>query len=222
MKRTRLGKLRPSACLLLVNNFLNTLNTKKMKKVFLLSSLLLLFAIAASAQEYKKFKVGVGAGYAIPGGNGAKGGVIFSVEPSYRLTDQIALGFRWEAAAIVRGFSESVPSTIDLDVAGISSYTLNGNYYFSNNSFRPFVGAGFGMFSLAAVKYSESGSSSTEAVQAESKMGFYPRVGFDAGHFTLTLDYNIIPSSKLEGSDAEFKNSYIGIRVGGFFGGGRK
>jgi hypothetical protein len=44
-------------------------------------------------------------------------------------------------------------------------------------------------------------------------------------HFTLSLDLNLIGASTLEGSNGgelKTKNNYIGIRFGGFFGGGRK
>jgi hypothetical protein len=95
---------------------------------------------------------------------------------------------------------------------------LNGQYYFNNNNFRPFVGLGFGMFNLASTSVSVDvggGSNVSGEIAAATKFGFYPRVGFDAGHFQLSLDYNIVPETN------GIKNSYIGIRFGGFFGGGR-
>ena len=73
----------------------------------------------------------------------------------------------------------------------------------------------------AQAKVSDSGVSGTFG-DDETKFGFYPRVGFDAGHFTLSIDYNIVGNSKVSGMDGEFKNSYLGIRLGGYFGGGRK
>lgn len=195
----------------------------KKSTILFFIGLLLITVTAANAQEFKKFRVGVGAGYAIPGGNGAKGGVLFTIEPSYRISDQILLGLRWESAALIRGYSESVPDGIDLNIAAIGSFAASGQYYFSNEGFRPFVGAGLGLFTLAAIKYDDgSGSGTTTIGTSESKFGFFPRVGFDAGHFTLAIDYNIIPATKIDGDDGSFKNSYIGIRVGGFFGGGKK
>lgn len=188
-----------------------------MKKRSILFFMGCVMTLAAHAQEFKKFKVGVGVGYAMASGKGAKGGVIATVEPAYRISDIIQVGLRWESAAIVRGASEDVG--MDLDVAAIGSYSLNGQYYFGNEGFRPFVGAGLGLFSLAAVKIDGSGDAGVIAA-SENKFGFYPRVGFDAGHFTLSLDYNLIPATKVDGG--EFKNSYIGFRIGGFFGGGRK
>jgi hypothetical protein len=189
-----------------------------MKKITSVLCLLVITAIAVHAQDFKKFRVGVGAGYAMPGGEGAKGGVCFYMEPGYRINDAMIVGLRMESAVVVRGYSEDIGSA-DLDIAGIGSYTINGQYYFSNEGFRPFAGLGLGIYSLAAVKFDDGGATET-AVQSESKFGFYPRVGFDAGHFTLQLEYNLIPATEYAGG--EFKNSYLGIKVGGFFGGGRK
>ena len=39
--------------------------------------------MAQSESELKPFKIDVSFGYAIPGGSGAKGGVLFAVEPKY-------------------------------------------------------------------------------------------------------------------------------------------
>jgi hypothetical protein len=204
-------------------NFIFTLGSlNQIENLMKKNSILLLFVLAtgivANAQEFKKFKVGIGAGYAMASGEGASGGVLLTLEPAYRVMDQLSVGLRIESAIITRGLSED-PGNVSFDIAAIGSYTVNGQYYFNNNSFRPFVGAGLGLYSLAAVKIDGADG---DAGEAESKFGFYPRVGFDFGHFTFAIDYNIIPSTKLVNSDAEFKNSYIGFRIGGFFGGGRK
>ena len=192
----------------------------------MLFALCVLFSVAANAQEYKKFKVGLGAGYAVPSGKGAKGGVLAYLEPSYKLQDQIQLGLRLEWAALVGGFSEDLGSSVTLKVSSTTSYTLNGQYYFNNNGFRPFVGAGFGMYAIKGadltVSSGDPDGSGTFTMDDETKFGFYPRIGFDAGHFTLSLDYNIVSATTSEGSDIKMKNSYIGIRFGGFFGGGKR
>jgi Outer membrane protein beta-barrel domain len=209
-----------------------------MKKILLL--LFIASAFAVQAQDYKPVKVGIGLGYASPGGEGAKGGVLFYLEPAYRVNDLIAVGLRLESAVMARGYEISgttTSSSVDLDVSAAGSYTVNGQYYFSNNSFRPFAGLGFGIYSLAAVKASASsglgGSSSSTSVSASSsKFGFYPRIGFDLGHFTMQIEYNIVPSTKSQVSistgigppvtaSSESKNNYLGIKAGFFFGGGK-
>jgi opacity protein-like surface antigen len=192
-----------------------------MKKFALLFALCAILTVSANAQEYKKFKVGLGGGYAIPGGNGAKGGVLFYLEPAYRVQDNIAIGLRMEWAVLARGYSEEVGDA-SFDASASGSYSLNGQYYLMNGGFRPFVGAGVGIFSIKAASIDVDGQSQDLGLNDETKVGFYPRIGFDAGHFTLSIDYNLVGATKVEGADGEFKNSYIGIRFGGFFGGGRK
>ena len=185
-----------------------------MKRFSTVVLLVVLTAAGAVAQEFKTFRVGVGLGYALASGKGAKGGVLFNIEPGYRVNDQILANLRIEGAVIGRGYADETSASVD--VAALASYTLNGQYYFNNNNFRPFVGAGFGMYSLASASVSAGTNGGTSEVAAATKIGFYPRVGFDAGHFTLSVDYNLVPETN------GIKNSYIGIRFGGFFGGGRK
>jgi len=192
-----------------------------MKKSIYVVALSLLVSSFTYGQDYKKFKVGIGLGYALASGSGSSGCLLFALEPAYRLNDNFSLGLRMESALITRGFSESVPG-VGLGVASVSSYTLNAQYYFGSSSFRPFVGAGVGTFSLAAVSLTGpiGTGTSTIPLTSESKIGFYPRVGFDLGHFNMCFDYNIIPATSAGGTD--IKNSYMGIRIGAFFGGGKK
>ena len=185
-----------------------------MKRISTVVLLVVLTAAGAVAQEFKAFRVGVGLGYAMASGKGAKGGALFNIEPGYRVSDQILANLRIEGAVIGRGFADE--TSAEIDVAALASYTLNGQYYFNNNNFRPFVGAGFGMYSLASASVSAGTQGGSAEVAAATKFGFYPRVGFDAGHFMLSIDYNLVPETN------GIKNSYIGIRFGGFFGGGRK
>ena len=188
-----------------------------MKRTLTVLMFMVLTTAGAIAQEYQAFRVGVGLGYAMASGSGSKGGVLFNLEPGYRITDQILLNLRIEGAVVGRGFANE--TSAEMDVAAIASYTLNAQYYFNNNNFRPFVGAGIGTYSLASTSVAVDvggGQTETGVVAAANKFGFYPRVGFDTGHFTLSVDYNAIPETN------GIKNSYIGIRVGGFFGGGKK
>lgn len=192
-----------------------------MKRISTILMLVAVTAFAAQAQEFKKFKVGVGAGYALASGTGAKGGALVYLEPAYRVQDQLLVGLRLEWAAMVRGYAEDV-TTGSVSASFSGSQGLFGQYYLSNAGFRPFVGFGIGMNKITTA--AASFEAETFVGVQESKVGFFPRVGFDAGHFTLSLDYNIIGASTLEGSaggELKTKNNYIGIRFGGFFGGGR-
>lgn len=192
-----------------------------MKRISTVLILIAVTAVAAVAQEFKPFRVGLGLGYAMTSGEGAKAGVLIYLEPAYHVSDQLLAGLRMEGAAVVRGYAESV----DAGSASASfggSYALFGQYYFNNNTFRPFVGAGLGLSKVTTAAATFNGEA--YAALNESKFGFFPRIGFDAGHFTLSIDYNLVGASTLTGTaggELKTKNNYIGIRFGGFFGGGR-
>jgi len=191
-----------------------------MKKVSLLLMLTLGLAVAVNAQEFKKFRLAAGLGYAKPGGKGSSGGFMYAFEPGYRVMDALAVSLRVEGAIVARGISTS-STTYQASVGAIGSYTVNGIYYLSNEKFRPYVGAGVGLYKLASV----SVSSSNAGASAESKIGFYPRIGFDFGHFNVNLDYNIVGASTVESVDFvtgntttyDVKNGYFSIRIGGYF-----
>lgn len=185
-----------------------------MKRIAIVCFVIAATAVGAFAQEFNPFRVGLGLGYASPSGKGAKAGILYYIEPGYRVSDQILANLRIEGAVIARGFAEE--QSAELDVAALSSYTVNGQYYFNNNNFRPFAGLGLGIYSLAAVSIEANQSGGDISEAATSKLGFYPRVGFDAGHFQFSLDYNIVPET------SGVKNSYLGVRLGGFIGGGRR
>jgi Outer membrane protein beta-barrel domain len=190
-----------------------------MKKISVILCLVIVAASASYAQEYKKFRVGLGLGYALASGNGGSGGILIALEPSYRIQDNLSVGLKLETALLTRGFSTAIPTGSSIDVAAIGSYTVNGQYYFGEGSFRPFVGAGLGIYSLAKITVTSTNQTKSD-VAAESKFGFYPRVGFDYGHFNISIDYNLVPATTVTGG--EFNNNYFGIRIGAYFGGGKK
>ena len=173
-----------------------------------------------TGRVFKKFKVDISLGYAVPQGSTAgsnfNGGVIFAIEPKYALIDPLSIGFRFEEAATVHEYSNinSSYSSKDNGKATIS-YLFTGDYYFSNKSFRPFVGAGAGLFTFANFDSTTNisiGGSSAGSIPVTSNFGFMMRVGFEAGHFRLGVEYNFV------GSGA----SYLGIKLGACIGGGRK
>jgi len=173
---------------------------------------------AVAQREFKKFRVLIGAGYATGSGY-SSGGIFGTVEPAYRISDKITAGVRAELAGIVRGGLEGW--TIDVDVSRISSLTVNAVYYFDSEFIRPFAGVGAGNYTLSSIEYKLASGGPSQATGRDSEFGVYPRVGIDLGHFSFTIDYNIIPKTKTP-DGASFKNSYLALRLAVFFGGGRK
>ncbi|WP_276501735.1 outer membrane beta-barrel protein [Terrimonas pollutisoli] len=199
-----------------------------MKNKLLILTVGTILSFSASAQsesDLKPFKVDVSLGYAIPGGTGAKGGVLFAVEPKYAVMSNLAVGLRMEAAVIARFSGYDAEGNVnEASVKAAGSYLLTGDYYFSDNySFRPFGGVGAGIFSLASAEV----NSTQEGVSAGSKFGGMIRGGFEMKHFRLGIEYNLIPKTDVIGYDnngepatMKAKNGYLGIKVGFCIGGG--
>jgi len=172
-----------------------------MKKALLL---LLILAVGGSsyAQEYRKLKGSFHFGYVSPQGGG--GGFGYAIEPGYRITDQLAINLRLEGTIFTRDLDPIDGQTLDVGIGGIFSTTVNGVYYLMDGKFRPFVGAGLGMYFPASVSVeasvdgggATSGTSST--LEPDPAFGFYPRIGFDFGHFNFVIDYNIVSDSESE------------------------
>ncbi|HEX6848415.1 MAG TPA: hypothetical protein VF144_15635, partial [Chitinophagaceae bacterium] len=180
------------------------------------------------AVQLKPFKVDLSIGYAIPGGEGTKGGVLFALEPKYAVIPNLSVGLRMEAAIIAQfsGYDEN-GEVMDTKVKAAGSYLATGDYYFTNNyGFRPFAGAGAGIYSVAAMEV----NSDNGKVSGGSKFGQMIRAGVETGHFRIGLEYNIVPKTTYEGYNADgdyvtglsSSNNYVGIKVGVCFGGGRK
>jgi outer membrane protein X len=184
-----------------------------MKKSLLLLALVGFTAtLKAQSVNYHAFKVDIGLGYAIPsessGTDGTKAGVTFTIHPHYRLSDDLALGLRIEGAAL--GDKNETDGDTKVDISVLTSYCATGEYYLTAQGIRPFVGAGLGFFSQSVSLHSDAGDKLASA--SNSKFGFFPEAGIEAGHFRLSADYDIIGDN----------NSYFAIKIGAFFGGGSK
>jgi outer membrane protein X len=176
-------------------------------------ALFILCALSTNAQTFKPFKLDIAAGESTPSGGGI--GILLAMEPKYAPNDNVALGLRLEATIMLGGSSV---------LSGNSSAAATGDYFFKTNSisFRPFAGAGIGVYSVSSGVFLES-----DDVTA-TKFGGFPRVGFEYGHFRLAVEYNFVEPTTVQlyqafgGGTASVNNNYLGIKVGFFFGGGRK
>jgi hypothetical protein len=196
-----------------------------MKRFFLL--LFTLTAMTATAQEFKPFKVNLSTGYALPIGKGASGGLLLSVEPKYGLSDRIDLGLRYELGLIIKAYTLNNEQG-ETTLKGASSYLITGNYLLSDTDFRPFIGAGAGVFSILSVNLSDNGGSVNGGISGGTKFGAMVRAGFKARHFVLGAEYNLVPKTRgivvgQSGSNLNYEssNAYFGIKLGLDIGGGR-
>lgn len=173
-----------------------------MKKVLLM--LITIFAIntfaSAQAESYGAFKVDVMLGYANPSAGLVKGGLTFSIEPKYNLTDNIAVGVQLGSTLL----ASDAPG---IGILGLNNYSLTGEYYFTENRLRPFAGIAAGLYAPAAVEITVNGQTTTLPA-GDSQFGFAPRVGIQLGHFRLAAEYNLV-------KDSNFLSLKIGATIGG-------
>ena len=183
----------------------------------LLACLVTLLSFAASAQNFKKFRMGIGGGYDIPSGAGTESAPLFYLEPAGRINDNWMLSFHLEIAFPPNRFSPNDRTKPSI----LSSYTFNGQYYINrlmSGDLRPFVGAGVGFYYIT-LKDPDLGKFNTFGLA----VGLYPRVGFDVGHFSFSVDYNVIPTSHSDRSlTPNITYNYLAIHVGANIGGGTK
>jgi outer membrane protein W len=124
---------------------------------------------------------------------------------------------------MARGYSDQTGSNTEVDVKAAGSYLATADYYLTENTVRPFAGAGVGIFSLA----SASADNNSGSVGASSKFGGLVRAGVEISHFRLGVEYNLVPSTTVtvfDGSstyESKAKNGYIGIKIGAVIGGGK-
>lgn len=176
------------------------------------------------AQEEGKFRLGLDAGYAIPA-NGGGGGVLVALEPKYNIADNINIGIRLEGAAMAKEIEENEFSTeadVALNIAALGTF----DYYFNtpNSSFAPFVGAGLGYYGLANLEVEDNDITDETTIERDNEIddrfGGLVRAGFELGKLRFAATYNIVGNSDI-GEGAEVKNSYFGISLGFYAGGGK-
>jgi len=184
-----------------------------MKKLILLA-LLVGFASLVNAQstEFHAFKWDIGFGYATPSQGNTLAGATFTMQPHYRLSNDFALGLRFEAAAILYDNGSG-----NKQGSAIGSGCLTGEYYLSDGGFRPFIGAGVGAFDQATISGnngngSGDGSGGPTVSPRVINFGAFPEAGFELGHLRVSVEYDATGGY----------NNYFAAKIGVFFGGGRK
>ncbi|MDR2653271.1 MAG: hypothetical protein LBC68_13365 [Prevotellaceae bacterium] len=186
-----------------------------MKKLLFIAVLFCGVALSAQSQEFKPFRVDLGVGYGLPFAKSLDGGVQFYVEPKYEVAPQLAVGLRWEGSLF--GGAEQDGQSVDMKLS--SSYMVTGDYYFNNNTFRPFVGLGLGLYSIGGASVDavevEGDGVEVELNASKNNFGALLRAGFDVSHFRFTLSYNY--GGKI--GDETFH--FLGATIGFYLGGGR-
>jgi len=199
-----------------------------MKKLFLL--LLAVLAVCGlKAQEQGELRVGFDVGLSTPyQGKGLSG----DLDIRYNITDNFNAGVKVGIGAMVRGIDNDYSN---LSVSGIGSINTSAliisDYYFNRGTsyFAPFVGGGFGSFSIVNIYVSANQGDNLNidvtGLQPDITYGGLIRGGIELSKLRISLQYYLIPSTTLYDVNlndiGRASNSYINLSVGFYIGGGK-
>ncbi|GAB3993809.1 hypothetical protein GCM10028807_30000 [Spirosoma daeguense] len=196
-----------------------------MRKLFF--ALLICIPSLVNAQNFTALKLNATAGYALPLYQGAsKGGFVYSVEPRYHVTRQIAVGLRFEQAFISR--TEILNN--NLEYTSQAKSTLSGlatvNYLFGKKTVQPFIGIGAGLYHIEPSAQLLNGPSSTIyrfSLPATNQFGGMVRIGVNYSAITAEVAANLMDDSSISyvnmNSVLTGKNSYFTAKIGYTLGG---
>jgi len=172
------------------------------------------------AQVEGKVRGGLDLGGCFPNGGG--GGVCIDVPLGYNLQDNMNVGIKLGVAAMAKVDPFGETGKVAANINFLATYT----YYFNSGGspFAPFVGAGAGIYTLAAISDEMVGVT----VDAGNKFGALLTAGFEIAKFRLAFQYNLVPSSGVTitgtgvtTNNNSIKNSYSGMTIGFYIGGGK-
>ncbi|MDQ6481579.1 hypothetical protein [Dyadobacter sp. LHD-138] len=129
--------------------------------------------------------------------------ISLSVEPSYRLTNYVAVGLRGEYTFMKSYLSNA--GRIKADPIG--SIAVTGDVIkLWNNKFAPFIGLGAGVYFLGTGEYPSSNSPSNEnstkvRTTLGNRFGISPRIGMNIMSFSVALEMHLIDEKDFNNRD---------------------
>lgn len=160
-----------------------------------------------------------------------------ALEPKFNVTDQLAVGLRFDAAGFVtqevKVTSGSADANVSQGARGVTTALAKADYYLTTSPVRPFVGLGVGLYRIGAGSQSVSGGGTVvQTAQSFSGFGFAPQIGVNFGAFRLAGTYHavmggdIVVATQAVGAPAptemKLSKNFFAFEIGGTFGGARR
>ena len=184
-----------------------------MKRLLMLvTGYLFLMTMNVNAQaEYKQFRVDLGLGLCTGKSEYGTFGRMLYLEPKYAVIPQLSTGLKYETNMVTR----NLRAKNYMFVQYINSCQATADYYPKQSTFRPFVGAGLGIYLIGVDD--EMTTRKIFGGNSQNNFGVMFRTGFDISHIRLMLAYN------LAGKDKSTNNAnFLSVSIGAYFGGGKK
>ncbi len=180
----------------------------------------------AEAQNYQPVRIDTTLVIAYAAGDVSAYGGGIAIEPKHNLTDQLALGLRFEAAGMVsQSIAPSLITGVELSMSARAavSFLAKADYYLTTSSTRPFLGLGAGFYNIGRA---DSGTSGATA-EAFRGFGLFPQFGVNFGHFRMAVGYHVLLGGEqtlvVAGvpTNLMLSKNYVAFDIGGTFGGAR-
>jgi len=188
----------------------------------------LLIMNTAYSQQAGKFRYQMDFGTAVPKDGGI--GAIVNLEPQILVLDNLAVGMRMGVAGLAKDIVYyDIPDDYDGEIGANVSVLATANYYFNFGEGRvaPYIGGGFGYYSLSNIDIEETDIDEDDIENLEADFAWAPmvRAGVELNKFRIGVEYNFVPKSNLQnvGGDVigQATNEYFAFTLGFFVGGGR-
>lgn len=205
-----------------------------------------LFNLSAQEESNIKLKIGAGVFWDWVEGRIYLSGPFLYVEPKLKTSKNTIIGLRIGAAENSQRILTSDPNRFYIENGydngngnSVFSFVPTFDYYFINNNFRPYLGAGIGYYFLTTSKdVFVIGGPFDDVLELSinNQVGFLLRGGFDLykfkvgrfdlSKFTVGLEFNYIPKADVEISNGQtvgtVVTSNIALSLGYTFGNRKK
>lgn len=183
-----------------------------MKKILYILIFISFSKVKSQVNEKIKFELGMG--YIIYPTNG----IIFSLEPKYKIKENIEIGILFKSSIQARTGDNFDPYILHSKQLN-NSLSVTYDYFNKNkNLIKPFIGGGIGLYSIKnTYTFKALPFLGLLDPQQANKVEFggLIRTGIEYKRFKLSLEYVLLPKSDISDSYrlATIQNSNIGIHL---------
>lgn len=155
-------------------------------------------------------------------------GLLLNVEPKFKFSEKSFIGLRVGMVLNSQKFFNQDSDQFYIGEQfdhGVISFMPTFDYYFNENKYKPYLGAGFGVYIMSDIDVAQININPPEGivqVGVVNQLGFLCRGGFESKNLRIGLEYNFVRKADIKLRNGQLvgtvDNSYFGISMGYVFG----
>ncbi len=188
-----------------------------MKRILFTS--IVVFTLSSVHAQDRFIKADGGLGAALTLGELKSYGISVSFEPKFFFNKRISAGLRMEGDVLFGGSLSSDAGNVSVSTSSRAAFLVKGEYYFSENQNRLFVGLMVGRYTQANSGVEVNGNSIPDSsLSAVRSFGFAPEVGVTLNNFRLSAIYHVVTGEDIvsvsTGNGVKVNRSYLVLQLG--------